>query len=637
MTNCNVAILAGGMGTRLHSRTGDLPKPLAPINGKPVLQYQVELCAAHGFRRIALLVHYQSEAIREHFGDGSSWGVEITYVVEKEARGTAGALRDALHIMEERFLVLYADTFADVDLAKLWAFASQGDSAGTLLLHPNDHPNDSDLVEVSDDGFVLGIRPYPHPEGHVYPNLVNAALYVLRKQPVAELVPAQGKHDLAKHTFGAILACGLRLRAYLTPEYIKDMGTPARLEKVERDLLVGLPERLSSRQPRTAVFLDRDGTLNEEVDHLADQRQLRLLPGAAAAVRRLNRAGVLAVCVTNQPVLARGQVGWDGMRAIHARLDQLLGEEHAYLDRLYLCPHHPDTGFTGEVPELKIACGCRKPEPGLIDRAVRELEIDRRRSWLIGDATTDILAGRRAGLGTVLVRTGYAGGDEKHAIVPDYTCDDVSGAVDWILSGRPRALRVLAPVALSARDDRIMLVGGPARAGKSVASQVLRELLRAMGREAHIVPLDAWLQPPAARSEGAGVLARYCMDAAESAISTVVRATGWAMLSVPRWDRKTRSKRAAGAISVGPRDVLIVEGVPALLSSSLRELAGCRIHVDTPDHIRYERLEREYLWRGVGGRERAALLASREVDEVPAVREGASHASHRIVLTEEKE
>ena len=336
-TQCHVAILAGGMGTRLKVRTGNVPKPLAPIHGKPVLAHQIELCRRHGFTRIALLVHHAHEAIADYFGDGERFGVQLQYCIEGEARGTAGALRDALPGMASRFIVLYADTYADVDLRALWQHHDASGAAATLLLHPNDHPHDSDLVELDAQSRVVAVHAYPHPPAAVYANLVNAALYVMQRAGLADIIPASGRSDLAKQTFPAMLAAGSTLQGYVSPEYIKDMGTPERLDKVERDIVAGLPERLSARNLRTAVFLDRDGTLNVEVNHLASPSQLSLIAGVGEAVREINRSGWLAVGVTNQPVLARGELTPDGLAQIHATLDGLLGRSGAYLDRLYVC------------------------------------------------------------------------------------------------------------------------------------------------------------------------------------------------------------------------------------------------------------------------------------------------------------
>jgi histidinol-phosphate phosphatase family protein len=617
-----VAILAGGMGTRLRERSGDLPKPMVPVLGKPALHHQIELCRKHGFTDIALLVQHRHEKISEYLGDGSVFGVTLSYAIEDTPRGTAGALRDALPMLDERFLLLYGDTFMDVDLRKLWNAHDASGAVGTLFLHPNDHPQDSDLVNIDAHGIVRAILPYPHPEGREVRNLVNAALYMLERTGLADVTPAEGKADIAKHMFPRMLELGRRLQGYVTPEYIKDMGTPERLDKVERDIVAGLPERLSGRQLRSAVFLDRDGTLIREVGHLKSPDQVELLPGIADAVRRLNRNGTLAVVVTNQPVLARGDISFEGLEQVHARLESQLGIGGAYIDGLYVCPHHPDKGFPGEVPALKGPCHCRKPQPGLIDQACRDLNIDRRNSWIIGDTTSDVEAGRRAGIRTILLRTGYAGSDAKHIIKPDYVCSDLSDAVEWVLEGHAAMARKMVQIATAASmGKRLVLIGGLARAGKSFAAQVLKELLHALGRQAHVVCLDGWLKQADQRTEGAGVCNRYDLTSAAAVISRVADSMTRETLREPLYDRVTR---VSGILevehSIGPEDILIVEGVTALLIDSVNALPkALKVYVDIESGTRAERLAKDYLWREQPTDDHVSVMAMRELDEVPVV------------------
>lgn len=626
-----VAILAGGMGERLKSRSGNIPKPMIPILGRPVLEHQIDLCRTHGFKRIALLVHYKSDFIRQYFGDGSSFGVQIEYSVEQEARGTAGAIFDALYLMDERFIVLYADTYVDVDLRVMWErHSSVGDFAGTLMLHPNDHPHDSDLVQIDDRQRVIAIHPYPHVEQESHRNLVNAALYVLERDNLNGVVPVTGKFDLAKHTFPLMLKSGLQLQAYVTTEYIKDMGTPERLDKVTHDISFGLSERLSRRSLRSAVFIDRDGTMIYEVNHLSNPDQIELIPGVGEAVRNLNRNGLLAVCITNQPVVARGDVSFGGLERIHARFDNLLGESHAYLDGLYVCPHHPDKGFPGEVAELKIKCDCRKPRTGLIDSAVRELEIDRRTSWMVGDTTADIEAGRRAGVRTILLRTGYAGLDGKYPTKPDYVVPDLTAAVDWILKGHGAICRQLFEVCANAANGRLALVGGPARAGKSSVSRVMAELISATGRTVHIISLDGWLLPEEKRVEGTGVLNRYDMASAVCLLLPLMTTNKRHWIHVPEYERKNRTLGTKAPISIGPDDFLIVEGVTALIENPLIIFACVRMFINVDDEIRFRRLKEEYAWRGEKSESIERRITSREYDELPIIKDSAKNATHLI-------
>lgn len=428
-----IAIVAGGKGTRLRDRIGDLPKPLAPVAGKPLLQHQIELASSQGLREILLLVGYGAAAIRDYCGDGSRWGVSIDYHEETAPLGTAGCLLDALPKLRERFVVLYGDTMLAVDLRKFITGHTGSGADATLFVHPNDHPHDSDLVEAGIDRRILRFHPYPHPDGQWLPNLVNAAAYVMERRALAAFAGEFTRGDFVKDLFPKMLRRGLHLRAYSSPEYIKDAGTPERLDHVERDVLSGRVAA-SLRGSRRAVFLDRDGTLTRDTGLVTTPDQLELIDGAAEAVRALNQAGWLAVLATNQPVVARGNCTEAELRIIHNKLETLLGRQGAYLDAIYFCPHHPHSGHPGERPELKIECSCRKPATGMIAQAAADLGVELSLSWMVGDSTMDLQTAANAGLRSVLVATGNGGADGRYSAGPTLRADDVRAAVSAILA-----------------------------------------------------------------------------------------------------------------------------------------------------------------------------------------------------------
>ncbi len=431
-----LVIIAGGLGTRLKARLGDLPKPMIPIAGKPLLAHQVELAKQHGFTEILLCVYYRPEVIQEALGDGSKWGITIRYLIEPKPLGTAGAVLLGWDSLADQFVVMYGDTLVNLDLTRLAAAHQTSEADATLVLHPNNHPFDSDLVECDDHGWVTAFHNRPHPDNRWFQNLVNAGLYVVNKSALAAFVAVGGPPsplDFGKDLFPAMLRRGQRVLGYNTPEYIKDIGTPERYDKVCQEVEQGVVARSSLRDPAPAVFLDRDGTLNEEADGLRSIDQLRLIPGVAGAVQDLNRAGFRVVVVTNQPVIAKGFVTEAELRLIHNKLESLLGLEHAYVDRIYYCPHHPDAGFPGERPDLKVACSCRKPHPGMLLQAARDLNIDLKRSWMVGDTTIDMQCAKNAGVRSILVRTGHAGRDGKFNALPDSTFDTLAEAARFIV------------------------------------------------------------------------------------------------------------------------------------------------------------------------------------------------------------
>ncbi|MBM3845533.1 MAG: HAD-IIIA family hydrolase [Verrucomicrobia bacterium] len=435
-------ILAGGLGTRLKARLGDLPKPLVPIAGKPLLEHQMQLVRRYGISRVTLFLYHKPEVVEQALGDGRRWGVRLESVRERAPLGTAGALIAGLEHLDDEFLVLYGDTFLNVDLQRFASEWRTTRAEASLFLHPNNHPFDSDLVECAEDGRVTALHNRPHPPGVWRQNLVNAGLYAMRRsalEPFRSWVSADSPRivDFGKDLFPEMLRRGMHLHGYNSPEYIKDIGTPERLDKVEAEFQAGVVARGSFERPAPAVFIDRDGTLNEEADGLRDIDQLRLLPGAAEAVQMLNRAGLRVVVVTNQPVVAKGQVTEGQLRQIHNKLESLLGLDHAFVDRIYHCPHHPEKGHAGERPELKITCDCRKPSPGMLLRARSELNLDLSRSWMIGDTTVDMQCARNAGVRPLLVRTGHGGRDGRFPAQPDSTFDSLPEAAAHILKANP--------------------------------------------------------------------------------------------------------------------------------------------------------------------------------------------------------
>lgn len=628
-----VVILAGGKGTRLRERLGNLPKPLVDICGTPLLERQVLLAKQYGIARALILVNHAAESIVDYCASKQNWGLDIECIDDGIPRGTAGATLAVFDRLADEFLVMYGDTMLAVDLDRFHAFHAQSpDAAATLLLHPNDHPHDSDLVEIDDADRILGFHPYPHDPSRDYPNLVNAALYWMRKPALAPWRAEKGMLDFAKDLFPAMLGRGITLRGYASPEYIKDIGTPARLDKVCADFRSGKIERARLDHPQAMVFIDRDGTINREVDHLRDPAQLELLSGAAEAIRRLNASEYRCCVVSNQPVIARGECTFEDMRAIHNRLETLLGREGAYVDRIYYCPHHPDRGFPGERVELKIACNCRKPHTGMIDRAARDFNIAREQSWLIGDTSVDIETARRAGLKSILVETGYAGLDYRWWTMPDATVPDLAAAVSFVLDGYPRLLSWCAKIADQIGEGSIVLIGGQARSGKSTFAGVLRDALRARGRCTRILSMDRWLRNDHER--GPGVMGRYDIPRLQALVDALcTEATRPQQVMVAGYHKlKRETVSAVESVPISATDVVVIEGTVALSLSTTGNAATHRFHVEIDEEVRKQRMLTEYGLRGARPAAALDVYLARRTDEFPVIEELAG-AARRISLS----
>ena len=433
----HATIIAGGIGSRAHGMTGDrIPKALLPVAGVPIIFRQLEVLAREGITSVTVLAGHLGDQLQPVLaGEAQRLGIAVDVIVEKEPLGTAGCLT-ALGRLPHDTLIVYGDMLFDLDLSRLARFHVAQGAILTIIAHPNDHPETSDLL-VARDGRVQAILSAKSPRQGDFRNLVPAGLYLAGPRFLTGLVPSR-KADMIHDVLPALIAEGLPIGAYNTPEYLRDVGTPARHAMAETDIADGRVERESLRHKRPAIFFDIDGTLGEEPGGhgvmLPDQ--VALLPGAAAALKAVVAADYLAVAVTNRPQLAKGMLERDGLERIFGRLETLLARDRAWLNRIYFCPHHPEKGHAGEVAALKIACRCRKPGPGLLEEAARDLNIDLQASAVIGDSLRDIGAAQAMGLPGYGVRTGYGCGDSNTypgpPPRPDAMFDTVLDAVNFI-------------------------------------------------------------------------------------------------------------------------------------------------------------------------------------------------------------
>lgn len=410
-------IMAGGKGTRIASVASDIPKPMIKVCGKPILEWQIENLRSCELTDITLVTGHLGHVIRDYFGDGKQLGVTISYFEETQPLGTAGALFCMPELMEgdDDFLLMCGDIIVDVDFNRFLRFHREHNAWASLMAHPNGHPYDSSLLitETLPPTQSGGCPVETHlvtgwlnkeDKRLYYKNRVNAGIEIIssrllravREQLVPRHPDQPGKIDLDRDVLKPSLASG-RIFAYDTSEYIKDMGTPDRLHEVERDIASGKVTARNLREKQRAIFLDRDGTLNRYVGFLTTPEQLELLEGAAEAVKAINASKFLAVVITNQPVIARGECSWEQLQTIHHKLETELGREGAFVDAIYVCPHHPDKGFEGERPEYKFDCDCRKPKAGLLLQAAADMNISLADSYIIGDDMRDVQAGINAG------------------------------------------------------------------------------------------------------------------------------------------------------------------------------------------------------------------------------------------------
>ena len=430
-------IMAGGKGTRISELFPSIPKHLIPICNVPVLEREICSLRDQGFKDIILTVSYMHEKIVSYFGNGSRFGVKIEYFVENTPLGNAGALfklKD--RIGNDPFLLLNADSVFDVDFNRMVEFHKSHNALVTLFTHPNSHPYDSGLIIANNNNCVLSWLAKEDERPLWYKNRVNAGLHVIDPAILSMIninpnsIGTEDENgltikiDLDRQLLKPLSGKG-SMFCYDSPEYVKDMGTPERYKDVCLDYENGIVDGKNLSHKQKAVFLDRDGTINKYVGFLTDIDDFELIDGVAEAIKKINSLGYLVIVITNQPVIARGELSVEELGEIHNKMETLLGQKGAYIDGIFYCPHHPDKGYEGEIKEFKINCDCRKPKPGMLLQAKADFNIDLEQSFMVGDSENDIKAGKAAGCKTVLINKGSFG--------QDYTLHNLSEFVEKVL------------------------------------------------------------------------------------------------------------------------------------------------------------------------------------------------------------
>lgn len=425
-------VLCGGRGTRLAGVLGDLPKALVPLAGRPLLALLLADLARAGVREVVLLAGVGGAQVVAAAEAHAPAGLRLRAVVEDRPRGTAGALHGAADALDERFLYVLGDIFTALDWRRLAAAGVANGGLATLLVHRSSHPEDSDVLALADDDRVtgwVGRRPEERRGALVSgAALGNAGVAVLHRDVLRRIPPGRPT-DLFGDVLPALVAARAPVSGYLTSEYVRDLGTPERLAAVTADVRTG-----RARRRAALVLLDRDGTLTEERGlPVAHPDGLRLLPGAAGALRRLNEAEIAVALVTNQPAAARGLCDPATLDRVDDRLRALLAAEGARLDGVFACRHHPETHHAEGDPALRGPCRCRKPATALVEAALASLDRPAWRTVVVGDRTVDLQLARNAGLPGVALETGAACGDGLCPARPSQRFADLAAAAAWLV------------------------------------------------------------------------------------------------------------------------------------------------------------------------------------------------------------
>lgn len=627
-------IVAGGKGTRIHSLTGNLiPKALVPVAEEPVVFRQLRLLSRYGVQDVAVMAGFLADVLHEKMQpQAEKLGMNICFFIEEDPLGTAGGLLAAKDFLgEDDFLVVYCDVVMEMDLRRLITFHNEHEADITIVAHPNDHPYESDLLTTNNEHRILHIIPRKQTKPAFYHNLVPASVYCTSNN-IFSYIETGVKQDFIADIVPKMIGSGSKVLAYNTPEYLRDMGTPQRYEMTVADIESGLVERMNYEAKRPAIFFDRDGVLVE--DPFKAKRvptdKLMLIEGAGKAVKAVNDAGLLAVVVTNQPHIAKGFLSFKELDDMHAKLEMMLGYEHAKLDRIYFCPHHPQKGFKGEVSELKVDCPCRKPRFGMVEQAMRELPIRKDESCVLGDTWRDVGLARRSGLYAYGVRTGMGSRDCTGKYRPDLIFSNVFEAVTFAILGHPRAHALAetltAPILAKVRHF-VVGICGIARSGKSTLGHSLAKEFRKRGIGSLHVKLDDWNVPISERQPGSTVEERQQAYLYDEILTALLE--GKQVIS-PGYDPFTREIVGNMEYNLNNAKVVILDG---LLSchKDIRSRIDYAIYTKISSNLFLTRFHEFYEWKGLSHTSICALFSERELEDVPVVLEQSATADEIVV------
>jgi histidinol-phosphate phosphatase family protein len=423
-------IVAGGKSHRLRAYGISTPKILLEVMGKTLLErYICELTKA-GIERITFLLGNDAdEVIREIQAAREKTSLKLDFVVEKKKLGTGGALLNSVKCLSEEFVLIFGDLYIDFNLKHYLELFDSQDSDLTLITRVSDHPSDSNLVvgdwEMKVDNIIFKNQMI----NSMNRNRAMTGIFLLRSSFLHGCTEKFASRDEVDFEEDIIFTqLHTKKISYLPLKgIVRDIGTPDRLNRFNSQSYKSELEIL--KEPKY-IFLDRDGVLIEDIGYRKDVEGISINWNILEGLKRLFDCGYRFIVVTNQPVIARGEAVMSDIEAIHGTIDQLLFIAGISVEEYYVCPHHPESGFQGEVPELKVSCKCRKPQSGLLMKASTHFNIcDLQTTSFIGDSWRDEEAATSVGSHFYMMENNEAG---------DSCASNFSEIVDQILDSSDR-------------------------------------------------------------------------------------------------------------------------------------------------------------------------------------------------------
>lgn len=386
----------------------------------------------------------------------------------------------------------------------------------------------------------------------------------------------------------------------------------------------------SNVHTQKAIFIDRDGVLNEDTGYIKSPEELSVFSYVATSIRRINESDYLAIIITNQSAVARNLISENDLLNIHDKLRTEIAQEKAVIDGIYYCPHHPDTAIPGGNTLYTTVCECRKPQPGMLLKAAKDFNISLPQSYMIGDSDRDREAGKKAGCTTINVRSGKGSVDLRYD--PDYLFENLQEAVNFIVDD---ALAIEFETILAefhklnaAHRPFVILIGGQSRSGKSTFASYIRRAFTANGLKVLSIKADDWILPAELRSGNENVFERFRLSEFENDIFSFFNKEP---VSIERYESRTRSLSERVTYRYCDEDIIILEGSPILQSKALLNISDLSIFIKTAEEKRKERFFRFYAWKNFSEEDTRKLYEERLTDEFPEIENTAPNAN--LIIT----
>ena len=394
-----IAILIGGKGSRVLKISRSTPKSFLKINKDSIIDHQLKQLSKLN-KKIFLISNNRISKFNNQLKDKYK-SINLKIFEESTPLGTGGCLKPLQNYKSNNYLIIMGDLIFNIDLKKFYSFHKKNRSDFTLLAHPNDHPFDSDLLEINEKNQLIKLYNKPHKKNDIG-NLSSSGIFLINKK-IFKYIENNKFQDLTKDILPKLLKKKIKVYAYNTREYVKDAGTPDRINLIKKQVktIRFINGNINKKLP--AIFLDRDGVINKEYLNKHYQNPMEINKGAISAVKKINNNGFLSVIITNQPAIAKGIITLDKLKKDHKKLEYEFGLKGAYFDRIYFCPYHPEKGFKGEIKKFKKKSSWRKPDNGMFLQAIKDLNIDIKKSYMIGNSSADYYAAKKTGIKCLLI------------------------------------------------------------------------------------------------------------------------------------------------------------------------------------------------------------------------------------------